>query len=125
MKIILSIYPVYAEAILNGMKKYEFRKNLAAQEVDTIILYATAPVSAVVGEVTVAGKLRGDTYSFWDVVKEGAGIAISDYFRYFIECRTACAYKLGEATRYTEPKPLADYGIERAPQSFAYVSPMR
>lgn len=36
--IILSINPEYVEKILNGTKKYEFRKRLARSDIDTIFI---------------------------------------------------------------------------------------
>ncbi|MDD8572078.1 ASCH domain-containing protein, partial [Escherichia coli] len=50
MKVLLSIKPEYAESILSGKKKYEFRKNIFRNKnVDTIVIYATMPVGKVIG----------------------------------------------------------------------------
>lgn len=47
--IIISIHPEYAEKILTGEKTYELRTRLPQDKPERMIIYATAPVSAVVG----------------------------------------------------------------------------
>jgi predicted transcriptional regulator len=48
--IVMAIKPRFAQAILNGTKKYEFRKTAPAKEWSgKIYLYETAPTSAIVG----------------------------------------------------------------------------
>ena len=39
----MSIHPVYANAILTGDKKVEFRKRRLAADVTHVLVYATAP----------------------------------------------------------------------------------
>ena len=41
--ILLSIKPEYAKKIIDGTKKYEFRKRLAKHPVTKIIIYSTFP----------------------------------------------------------------------------------
>lgn len=48
---IFSIHPQFADLILSGEKKFEFRRIPAKRDIDKILIYATAPVCAVVGEV--------------------------------------------------------------------------
>ena len=42
--ILLSINPEYAEKIMDGSKKFEFRKRKCKRRVDKIIIYSTSPV---------------------------------------------------------------------------------
>jgi len=58
MDIILSIKPIYADAIFRGDKFYEFRRkiwNLNNFNVknDKIFVYSTAPVSKIIGEFNI------------------------------------------------------------------------
>ena len=48
MRVLLSIKPEFAEKILNGAKRYEFRKQAFAQPVEAVVLYATKPVGKIV-----------------------------------------------------------------------------
>ena len=51
-KILISINPEYVNEILSGRKKYEYRKVKAKKDnVDKMIIYATAPVMKVVAEI--------------------------------------------------------------------------
>ena len=54
--ILLSIKPEYTNRILEGSKKYEFRRSVAKRKVDRILIYSTAPEMKVV-EVSRAFRL--------------------------------------------------------------------
>ena len=49
MKAILSIHPEYAYKILSGEKTHELRKVLFKKPVTHVLVYATAPISKVIG----------------------------------------------------------------------------
>ena len=119
--ILLSIKPEYAERILDGTKKYEYRKHLALGEIHKIVIYSSSPEKRVVGEVKVIGTLTMRKTLLWEHTKEYAGISRTKYGEYFKGCQSAHAYCLGETIRYCEPKDLQDYGITKAPQSFVYI----
>ena len=119
--ILLSVKPEYVEKILSGIKKYEFRKHLAAADVQYIYLYSTTPVMKVVAKIEVTGTLQASPTALWEKTKNDAGISRQNYRLYFKGCKTACAYKLGAIQRYEPPKVLSDFGITTPPQSFAYV----
>jgi predicted transcriptional regulator len=119
--ILLSIKPEYAEKILNGTKKYEFRRHLAKNNVTRIIIYSTFPIKQIVGEVEVTGTLSMKPHNLWDATKEYAGIARSGFRKYFSGCTIAHAYKLGNVYKYSEPQSLLKYNIKHPPQSFVYI----
>ncbi len=119
-KIILPIRPEYAERILDGTKCFEYRKTLA-KNVGSILLYATAPVKKVVGEVKVIALLHARPEDMWADTSDSSGIT-KDYFdEYFSGEEMAHAYILGESARFAEPKSLSEYGINYTPQSFVYI----
>jgi len=120
--ILLSIKPEYVELILAGIKQFEYRKRLATKPVEKIIIYETEPTMQIVGEVTVIETISASPDSLWEKTKEQAGISPSKYQDYFMGCDTANAYRLGEVTKYSNPKKLADFNIQHPPQSFIYVS---
>lgn len=119
--ILLPIKPQYANLILQGIKKYEFRKRLCKKEINTIYIYATAPVKQVIGEVEVVEKLIYDKEQLWQKTKSSSGLSYSEYQNYFCGMDIACAYRLGEYVLYDVPKSLEDYGINYTVQSFAYI----
>ena len=122
MKILLPIKGEYIERILRGEKKYEYRHTLASENVEKIILYATAPQSMIVGEVDVIGRVVKTPTALWEETKKHAGISRKKFREYFHGRKEAKAYVLGTAVTYSEKIPLDELGIEHAPQSFAYLT---
>lgn len=120
--ILLSIKPQYVEKILEGEKKFEYRKRLSNCDIGKIIIYSTAPVKAVVGEVEVKGTLSMSKTALWEETKSQAGISRAKYREYFADSKKANAYILGKAYRYTETITLDELGIKHAPQSFVYLT---
>lgn len=121
MKILLSIRPEYAKKIISGEKKYEFRKILPKQLVESIIIYITSPCCKIIGEVQVNGTLTNTVSKIWDATKGNTGISHKKYLQYFKDKKTANAFALGEVTLYDEKKELSEFGIKHAPQSFVYL----
>lgn len=121
--IVLSINPEYAERIIAGTKKYEFRTRVAKDNVGRIVIYCTYPIMKVVAEVEVKGILALPPKDLWEKTKQYAGMSKIKFFRYFKDRKVAYAYELGEVRVYQKPKDLIEFGCNRAPQSFAYVKP--
>lgn len=119
--VLLAIRPRHAEAILAGTKGFEFRRVLPARPVRRLVLYASAPVMAVVGEADAWGTVRGAKDEVWAECGAAAGITREEFDAYFAGRPGASAIRLGPATRYAEPRPLVGYGLRRPPQSFAYL----
>ncbi len=120
--ILLSINPEYIERILDGTKKYEFRKRIANKPVNKILMYSTAPVMQVVGEAQIVETISDSPTALWEQTKKFAGISRDKYSEYFRGCETAYAYKLGEITKYDQPKELSEFNIYQPPRSFVYIS---
>ena len=120
-KIIISINPEHVENILNGTKKYEYRKIAAKKDVSSIIIYETTPIKRIVAEAEIIEVLMFEPEILWDKTKDASGISKEFFDDYFQNREIAYAYKLGKIKVYKQPKTLCDYGIKAAPQSFVYV----
>lgn len=120
-KMLLSIKPQFAKIILEGKKKYEFRKCKPKNDVNQIIFYASFPQKQVVGEAMIDEILEGTPSEIWEIAKTAAGITKQFYFSYYAGKDKAFAYKLKDVEIYKTPKELSDYGINQAPQSFVYL----
>lgn len=120
--ILLSINPEYVEKIFSGIKKYEFRKVVSKVPIDKIIIYTTAPIKKVVGEVIVEDILIDSPKRIWEQTKKESGISAKFFREYYEGKSRAIAYKLGEVTKYDSPKELSYFGVNQAPQSFIYIS---
>lgn len=121
MRILLSINPEHVENILEGKKRFEFRKVRCRSEVTEIFVYSTSPIMRVVAKVEVKGIIEGRPDLVWERTEAYAGISKGFYDKYYFGKQKAVAYELGGVVRFSKPKTLKDFGINAAPQSFVYV----
>lgn len=121
IKILLSINPEHVVNIFNKKKRYEFRKIRCQKDVDKIIIYATSPISGVVGEVDVIDIIDDCPEKVWKLTKNFAGIKKEFFEKYYKNRARAVAFKLGDVKKYSNPKTLKEFGIGFAPQSFIYL----
>jgi len=123
MKIILSIKPEFAEKILSGEKRFEFRKaafNNAS--VRTVVIYATKPIGKVVGEFEISAVHVDSPSNIWKKTRHHAGIDKQFFDSYFEDRDVAVAIGVGKVHRFSEPRRLSEYGEGlAAPQSFRYL----
>lgn len=119
--ILLSIKPEYVEKIIEGTKKYEYRKRIAQNLTATLLIYCTAPEMRIVAEVKVINTIQAAPSTLWEQTKHNAGISREKYREYFHGCKTAYAYELGDVEIFNPPHSLSDYNITVPPQSFVYV----
>jgi len=120
-KILLSINPQHVENILNGTKKYEYRKIKCKNTVDKIVIYSTAPVMKVVGEADVEEVLEDAPEKIWDKTQKYSGIDYKFFKKYYEGKEKAVAYKLNNIVEYCDKRELEEYGLSYAPQSFVYL----
>lgn len=119
--LLLSIKPEYVKKILQGNKKYEYRKRLARHDIHVIYIYSTAPDMKVVASVQVISRLAASPTVLWEKTKAASGITRAKYRSYFQGCKTAYAYELGAVKVFKTGKNLSDFGLHTPPQSFAYI----
>lgn len=118
---LLSINPEHVDRIIDGSKKFEFRKVRARRDISRILVYSTAPIARVVAEVEVTSVVDGTPASVWELVMHGAGISREFYDTYYEGRDRAIAYELGRVNAFGRPKRLSDFGVSCAPQSFVYI----
>ena len=119
--ILLSINPEHVNNIMNGTKRFEFRKIRCKEDITKILIYCTSPIMEIVGEVTVKNVLECAPDELWEMTSEFAGIDHVFFNNYFEGREKAVAYELGEIERYEQTKKLSDLGLNAAPQSFVYI----
>ncbi len=119
--ILLSIKPDYANSILSGKKRYEYRRIRSKEKVERIFIYATSPIQKVVGEVTVEDVVSDLPIKVWNQTKTESGMDWESFRNYFSGSEIAHAYALGTVAKYETPKELSEFHIAKAPQSFVYI----
>lgn len=119
---LLSIRPNFASAILNGEKRFEFRRKKFAHSVKVVLVYATIPVRQVVAEFEVRSVISSGLDSLWRQTRNFAGIEKKVFLQYFKGVQVGHAIEIGKVKRYKEPYcPIEKLGI-RPPQSFVYIN---
>lgn len=88
---------------------------------DTIVIYATAPVKQVIGEVSIISIIEDAVDEVWKQTRPEGGITKKAFMEYYKNKQVAIAYQLGEVMQYDEPMSLSDVGLSYVPQSFAYI----
>ena len=123
ISVLLSIKPRFADAILNGIKFFEFRRSLFRnRDVQRVLIYASSPIQRVVGEFMIDDILTMAPAELWEITCGGSGIDRQYFDEYFAGRETAHALKVSEPRRYAKPLELrSHFSIDRPPQSFCYI----
>lgn len=119
---ILSIKPCYVKEIINGNKKYEFRKIKPNREICNIYIYETHPIKKIVGYFKYSKIIIGSKYEIWNRFNSYSGICRKDYFTYYENSEKAYAYEIENFVllkEYLDPYKLIQ-GFT-APQSYRYI----
>lgn len=123
--VLLGIHPRHAHAILQGSKTVELRRRFPAIAVGTTVyLYASAPVSAVVGAFEVAGTATATPSQLWHEHGRQTAVDKSEFEQYFSGAQEGHAVMVGGRRTFSSPLRLSQlisrYGI-LAPQNFRFV----
>ncbi|GAA1549214.1 ASCH domain-containing protein [Nocardioides humi] len=120
---LFSIHPDYAQAILNGTKKVEFRRQGLPEDVTHVVIYATAPIQQVVGMFEVAGVERLTPRRAWTTYQRVGGIKKHDFERYYLDTDAAFVIRVRKPRRFTRAFRLTDLDEAlRPPQSYMYLN---
>ncbi len=120
--VLLSVKPVYADRILSGEKRYEFRRGRFASEVDEVLIYATSPSKKIIGYFRVEDIHEGMPMVLWNKCFRHAGVEEEAFFAYFAECNRAYAIQVDAARKFaTAVDPYTIWPDFSPPQSFMYV----
>lgn len=120
---LLAIRPKYAEAILEGQKKVEFRKRGFSRRISHVVVYSTKPVGRVIGVFGVGAIDEGPPQKLWAKYKRVSGLSESQFFDYYSGALHGVAINIAGTWRLDRPMELGELGEGlSAPQSFAYLS---
>lgn len=123
---VLTIRQPWADRIMSGLKRYEFRRKAPAREIDGLYIHIAGTGPYAQGFVGV-NCVRTDTpEALWEWCAQYAAIAPvgtsrEDFFEYFDGCEEATAISLAPEPIALDPPVLLSYlGLKGAPQSLAY-----
>ncbi|AMU13345.1 MULTISPECIES: ASCH domain-containing protein [Burkholderia cepacia complex] len=122
--VLLSIKPKYADLILAGSKRVEFRRSWAAQDVSMIVLYSSSPIQKIVGTVEVDEIVVASPTSLWRTcVERGGGLTREELRSYFADKSQGVAVLLGKVVKLAQHVEPSDvFGNFVPPQSFRYLN---
>ena len=124
MKALLSIKPEFVEEIIEGRKKFEYRKKVFKRsDISSIVVYATKPYGKVVGEFEIAEIIEENLDTLWNETRKFSGISEEFFYNYFKDRESGFAIKIKEFVEYKEHLELSEFdsSIKVAPQSFCYI----
>jgi len=123
MDVLLSIKPKYVKSILEGEKRYEFRKAIFRNpSVSRIFIYSSAPVKRIVALFEISTILNDHPAALWDRVRDHAGIDDEEFFSYFAGRSHGYAIGIRDLQEFAEPiNPYETTPGFVPPQSYCYV----
>ncbi|OQX21154.1 MAG: hypothetical protein BWK75_03825 [Candidatus Altiarchaeales archaeon A3] len=119
---ILSIKAKYVKEILNGNKKYEFRKASFKRDVRSILVYATKPVGRIVCMLQVGDIIEDYPKVLWRDFNKFSGMDKKEFFAYFGNRDKGTAIEIKSVMEFSEqinPNELIPNFV--APQSWSYI----
>jgi predicted transcriptional regulator len=119
---ILSIKPIYANQILDGSKKVEFRKRKFKKKVDKIYIYSSSPTKMMIGYFTIKEIVEDTPANLWEQFKDVGGIDEDSFFEYYKETNTGFSIVIDKVEKFEEEKdPINFQENFTAPQSYIYL----
>ena len=142
--VLISIHREHAERILDGLKTLEIRKTAPTVEAFpyTIYMYETKGTGSglVVGEFKCRGHIKTNCFhsktsealratgadsveAYGHYIAGRACLSVEELIKYADTAKNKkiVAWDVSAPVRYQYPRPLSQYGITTAPQSWCYV----
>lgn len=120
--IILSIKPRYAEKILAGEKRFEFRKQIPKQDISWVYIYASSPEKKIVGRFRIKKEIKGSPEEIWEKCGSLGGIEKDRFFLYCNGNSRVHGLEVTNIKRFDPPiDPYEKNRNFRPPQNFSYI----
>lgn len=121
--IVLAIKPHYANAIMCGKKKVEFRRNGTPVNIKYIVFYSTSPDKKIIGYCEVIKCDVSSPQILWKKYGVHGGILRKEFFKYYAGINNGKCYIIRKPRKFTRPILQKDFwSISTVPQSFAYLN---
>jgi predicted transcriptional regulator len=122
---VLSIKPEYAAKIISGEKTVELRRKFPNGTVTGAVayIYATVPIQAVIGWVTIADVKSLHVNEIWNQFKDVACIEENDFLQYFGDLKSGFVLILEDPQSLSTPVALSELKSQLnfvPPQSYCY-----
>lgn len=123
MNVILSIKPCFCASIFKGLKLYEYRKKVFKHsDVDKVYVYASKPISKIVGYFTIKRIISDTPSMIWSQTHEHGGITKKQFNEYFKGHSVTHAIEIDEVVKLDTPiNPKQVIKNFTAPQNYCYL----
>lgn len=124
--VILSIKPIYSQAIIAGTKKVEFRKKKFKRNVDKVFIYSSSPEKLIIGYFTISKIVEDSPQKLWERFNNVGGINETDFYDYYKGVEMGYSIVIDKVYSFENGIDPIDF-IEKfsAPQSYIYVEEKR
>lgn len=124
--LLLSVKPEFAEKILYGSKRFEFRKKVPRLHINNVYIYSSSPEKRIVGKFRIRNITKGTPQELWEKYKDDGGIEEEEFFTYFKGKSFGYSLHVDDVEKISPPIDPKKVNEEfRAPQSFSYLSDIR
>lgn len=122
LNVIMSIKPKYVKEIIEGNKRFEYRKKIFKQEVDKIYIYESSPKQRIVGFFKYNGFIEGNPIDIWNKTNEFGGIEKKEFDEYFKNRKVSYALRIEKFEVFSvEINPKEKIKNFSPPQSYRYI----
>lgn len=119
---LISIKPKYVKEILDGKKKYEYRKRIFKENIAKVYIYSSFPQQRIVGYFQFCGYLSSTPKDIWEKTKDFSGISKEEYDKYFKNNNIAYAIIIKNLKIFNTPiNPKEYFSKFNPPQSYIYL----
>lgn len=120
---LMSIQPQFADQIMAGDKRVEFRKTHFRFPLSHVIIYCTEPVQRIVGFFEVEALDTSTPQSLWERYAQVSGIPQNEFDAYYANRTIGVAIKIGRVFKLEKASPLSVIDeFLQPPRSFRYLS---
>jgi predicted transcriptional regulator len=120
---LLAIKPRFAEAILAGRKKVEFRKVRFRKTPKYIVLYVSTPIQQVIAFCEVVEIQEHTVLGLWRKHRARGGIEYNEFLAYYGERKRGYGIIVGSVWKLHRPASLRELcARSMPPQNFHYLS---
>ena len=122
--IVISIKPEHAKKIMNGTKKFEFRKYRPRRPISRVYLYESSPIKKIVGSFRLIKIHSGSPNDLWKKCGECGGLKKKEFLDYCGEKKLVYGFEIDDVRSFDppiDPKEL-NHGF-KPPQSYSYITP--
>jgi predicted transcriptional regulator len=120
---LLAVKPRFAEAIIAGRKKVEFRKIRFAQTPRYIVLYVSTPIQQIVAFCEVIEIQEHTVIGLWRRHRSRGGIDYRDFVTYYGKRKRGYGIVVGSVWKFHRPASLRDVCPQAVPpQNFLYLN---